>query len=123
MGEVIVITSGKGGVGKTTAAANIGATLAKNGRKTVIIDMDLGLRKLDIAIGIADKVVYNDINWAVRDLLEKIAHDKFVNTYQYIEKTIAKNNLEKKNKETYTAFRTKYNSIEKYYFYDMKSAL
>lgn len=61
----------------------------------------------------ADKVVYNDINWAVRDLLEKIAHDKFVNTYQYIEKTIAKNNLEKKNKETYTAFRTKYNSIEK----------
>lgn len=62
MGEVIVITSGKGGVGKTTTAANIGATLAKNGRKTVIIDMDLGLRKLDIAIGIADKVVYNVVD-------------------------------------------------------------
>lgn len=62
MGEVIVITSGKGGVGKTTAAANIGAALAISGKKTVIVDMDLGLRKLDIAIGIADRVVYNVVD-------------------------------------------------------------
>lgn len=62
---------------------------------------------------VADKVVYNDINWVVRDLLEKITHDNFFNTYNYIEKTIKKYGLEKKNKETYVAFREKYNSIEK----------
>ncbi len=62
MGEVLVITSGKGGVGKTTAAANIGASLALDGKKTVIVDMDLGLRKLDIALGIADRVVYNVVD-------------------------------------------------------------
>lgn len=61
----------------------------------------------------ANKVVYNDINWVVRDLLEKITHDDFARTYQYIEKTIEKNRLEKKNKETYMAFRSKYNAIEK----------
>lgn len=57
-----------------------------------------------------DKVIYNDINWMVRDLLEKISRDKFLNTYNYIEKTIKKYNLEKKNKESYVAFRKKYNS-------------
>lgn len=62
MGEVIVVTSGKGGVGKTTTTANLGAALAGSGRKTVIVDMDLGLRKLDIAIGIADRVVYNVVD-------------------------------------------------------------
>lgn len=59
------------------------------------------------------KVVYNDINWVVRDLLEKIAHDDFLQTYNYIEKTIKKYNLEKKNKESYNNFRNKYNSVEK----------
>ena len=59
------------------------------------------------------KVVYNDINWVVRDLLEKITHDDFLQTYNYIEKTIKKYNLEKKNKESYITFRNKYNSIEK----------
>ena len=59
------------------------------------------------------KVVYNDINWVVRDLLEKITHDDFLLTYNYIEKTIRKYNLEKKNKESYIKFRNKYNSIEK----------
>ena len=61
----------------------------------------------------ADKVVYNDINWVVRDLLEKIAHDQFFTTYNYIEKTIKKYGLEKKNKEAYNLFRDKYNSLEK----------
>lgn len=59
------------------------------------------------------KVVYNDINWVVRDLLEKITHDDFLQTYNYIEKTIKKYNLEKKNKESYNNFRNKYNSVEK----------
>lgn len=51
MGEVIVITSGKGGVGKTTTTANIGAGLSKLGKKVVIIDTDLGLRNLDVVMG------------------------------------------------------------------------
>lgn len=59
------------------------------------------------------KTVYNDINWVVRDLLEKITHDDFLQTYNYIEKTIKKYNLEKKNKESYINFRNKYNSVEK----------
>jgi adenine-specific DNA-methyltransferase len=61
----------------------------------------------------ANKVVYNDINWIVRDLLEKITHDDFITTYNYIEKTIKKWHLEKKNKEIYMKFREKYNSVEK----------
>ena len=48
MGEVIVITSGKGGVGKTTTTANIGAGLAQMGKKVIVIDTDLGLRNLDV---------------------------------------------------------------------------
>lgn len=59
------------------------------------------------------KTVYNDINWVVRDLLEKITHDDFVQTYNYIEKSIKKYNLEKKNKVSYINFRNKYNSVEK----------
>ena len=47
MGEVIVITSGKGGVGKTTTVANIGTGLAMMGKKTVVVDTDIGLRNLD----------------------------------------------------------------------------
>ena len=62
---------------------------------------------------IANKIVYNDINWVVRDLLEKITHDTFFSTYNYIEKTIKKYGLEKKNKEAYINFRNKYNSVEK----------
>ncbi len=51
MGEVIVITSGKGGVGKTTTTANIGAGLSEAG-KIVVIDTDLGLRNLDVVMGL-----------------------------------------------------------------------
>ena len=59
MGEVIVITSGKGGVGKTTTTANIGAGLAKLKRKVVVIDTDLGLRNLDVVMGLENRIVYN----------------------------------------------------------------
>lgn len=61
----------------------------------------------------ANKILYNDINWVVRDLLEKITQDDFVGTYNYIEKTIKKYKLEKSNKEAYIEFRKKYNSVEK----------
>ena len=59
MGEVIVITSGKGGVGKTTTTANIGIGLAQSGKKVVVIDTDLGLRNLDVVMGLENRIVYN----------------------------------------------------------------
>ena len=58
-GRVIVITSGKGGVGKTTASANIGVALATGGVSCVLLDMDIGLRNLDILMGLENRVVYN----------------------------------------------------------------
>lgn len=59
MSEVIVITSGKGGVGKTTTTANIGAGLSNLDKKVVIVDTDLGLRNLDVVMGLENLVVYN----------------------------------------------------------------
>ena len=57
-GRVIVITSGKGGVGKTTTSANIGSALAKNGKSVVLIDTDIGLRNLDLLLGLENRIVY-----------------------------------------------------------------
>lgn len=59
MSEVIVVTSGKGGVGKTTVTANLGAGLAKIGFKVVLVDTDIGLRNLDVVMGLENRVVYN----------------------------------------------------------------
>lgn len=59
MGEVIVVTSGKGGVGKTTTSANIGTGLAKLNRKVLLIDTDIGLRNLDVVMGLENRIVYN----------------------------------------------------------------
>ncbi len=59
MGEVIVITSGKGGVGKTTTTANLGAGLSKLDKKVAVIDTDLGLRNLDVVMGLENLIVYN----------------------------------------------------------------
>lgn len=59
MSEVIVITSGKGGVGKTTTTANLGTCLAKLGKKVVLVDTDIGLRNLDVVMGLENRVVYN----------------------------------------------------------------
>jgi septum site-determining protein MinD len=58
-GRVIVVTSGKGGVGKTTASANIGVALANTGASVALVDMDIGLRNLDILMGLENRVVYN----------------------------------------------------------------
>ncbi len=59
MGEVIVVTSGKGGVGKTTTTANVGTGLAKLDKKVVLIDTDIGLRNLDVVLGLENRIVYN----------------------------------------------------------------
>ena len=59
MAKIFVISSGKGGVGKTTAAAAIGAGLAASGKKTLLVDMDLGLRNLDVSLGLETQVFYH----------------------------------------------------------------
>lgn len=59
MGEVIVVTSGKGGVGKTTTTANIGTGLSMLNKKVVLIDTDIGLRNLDVVLGLENRIVYN----------------------------------------------------------------
>lgn len=58
-GRRIVVTSGKGGVGKTTTTANLGATLAKRGRRVVLIDADIGLRNLDLVLGLEKRIVFD----------------------------------------------------------------
>ena len=57
MGEAIVITSGKGGVGKTTTTANLGTAIAMQGKKVCLIDTDIGLRNLDVILGL--KLLYS----------------------------------------------------------------
>ncbi len=58
-GKVITVTSGKGGVGKTTATANLGAALAVEGKKVVCLDADIGLRNLDVVLGLENRIVYD----------------------------------------------------------------
>ena len=57
--RVIVVTSGKGGVGKTTITANIGAGLAEKGHKVLLVDTDIGLRNLDVVMGLENRIVYD----------------------------------------------------------------
>lgn len=62
MAEIIVVTSGKGGVGKTTSSASLACGLAKAGKKTAVIDFDVGLRNLDLIMGCERRVVYDFVN-------------------------------------------------------------
>ena len=62
MGEVIVITSGKGGVGKTTTTANLGAALALRNKKVELVDTDIGLRNLDVVMGLENRIVYDIVD-------------------------------------------------------------
>jgi len=66
MGRAIVIMSGKGGVGKTTTTANLGTALARQGKNVVLIDADIGLRNLDVVMGLENRIVYH-----VVDVLQK----------------------------------------------------
>lgn len=62
MARIIVVTSGKGGVGKTTTSAALSTGLAQRGHKTVVIDFDIGLRNLDLIMGCERRVVYDFVN-------------------------------------------------------------
>ena len=63
-GKIIVITSGKGGVGKSTATANIGSALALDGKRVCVVDMDIGLRNLDVILGLENRIVFNIVDAA-----------------------------------------------------------
>lgn len=84
MSEVIVITSGKGGVGKTTTTANLGVGLASRGKKVVLIDTDTGLRNLDLLLGLERRIVYTLV-----DVVQKrvnygqalVRHKKYTNLF------------------------------------------
>ena len=82
MSKVIVVTSGKGGVGKTTSTASLGAALAQTGQKVCLVDFDVGLRNLDLVLGAERRVVYDFINVAQGDakLAQALIRDKRVET-------------------------------------------
>jgi septum site-determining protein MinD len=79
-GKTIVVTSGKGGVGKTTASANLGTALALRGHKTVVLDTDIGLRNLDVVMGLENRIVYNlvDVIEGTCKLSQALIRDKHV---------------------------------------------
>ena len=64
LGKVIVVTSGKGGVGKTTTTASIGAALALKGKRVLVVDADIGLRNLDVILGLENRIVFNLVDVA-----------------------------------------------------------
>ncbi|MGH2542452.1 MAG: septum site-determining protein MinD [Ardenticatenaceae bacterium] len=77
-GEVITITSGKGGVGKTTTTANVGTALAMLGRKVAVVDADIGLRNLDLVLGLENRIVYDIVDVVERRarLAQALVRDK-----------------------------------------------
>jgi septum site-determining protein MinD len=82
MAKVMVVTSGKGGVGKTTSTAALGAALAQSGQNVVVVDFDVGLRNLDLVMGAERRVVYDLINVVQGDakLAQALIRDKRVDT-------------------------------------------
>jgi len=82
MGRVVVVTSGKGGVGKTTSTAALGAALARTGQAVVVIDFDMGLRNLDLVMGAERRVVYDfvDVIQGAAKLPQALIRDKRIET-------------------------------------------
>lgn len=82
MGKVLVVTSGKGGVGKTTSTASLGAALAQENQKVVVVDFDVGLRNLDLVMGAERRVVFDLINVVQGDakLPQALIRDKRIET-------------------------------------------
>src|SRR5437763_15287199 len=82
MAKVIVVTSGKGGVGKTTSTAALGAALAQTGQSVVVVDFDVGLRNLDLIMGAERRVVYDliDVVQGSAKLSQALIRDKRIDT-------------------------------------------
>src|SRR4026207_2469672 len=82
MAKVLVVTSGKGGVGKTTSTAALGAALAQTGQKVAVVDFDVGLRNLDLVMGAERRVVFDLINvvQGIAKLPQALIRDKRVDT-------------------------------------------
>ena len=82
MAQVVVVTSGKGGVGKTTSTAAIGAALAQDGQRVVVVDFDIGLRNLDLILGAERRVVYDLVNviQGHANLSQALIRDKRIET-------------------------------------------
>ena len=84
MSEIIVITSGKGGVGKTTTTANIGVGLAMRGNRVALIDTDTGLRNLDLLLGLENRIMYDLVDVTSGRVPYKkalVRHKKFETLY------------------------------------------
>ncbi|PAF52411.1 septum site-determining protein MinD [Helicobacter sp. 13S00477-4] len=86
MAEVITITSGKGGVGKSTATANIAVGLAQSGKKVVAVDFDIGLRNLDMILGLENRIVYDvvDVMEGKCNLSQALINDKKTKNLYFI---------------------------------------
>ena len=82
MGTIVVVTSGKGGVGKTTSTAALGAALAHDGQNVVVVNFDVGLRNLDLVMGAERRVVFDLINVVQGDakLAQALIRDKRLDT-------------------------------------------
>ncbi|CAM2798456.1 MULTISPECIES: septum site-determining protein MinD [Dellaglioa] len=86
MGKAIVVTSGKGGVGKTTSSANIGTALALLEKKVVLMDLDIGLRNLDVVLGLDNRILFDivDVAEGRARLHQALIKDKRFNEYLYL---------------------------------------
>ena len=98
MGKIIVIASGKGGVGKTTVAANLSAALALEGKRVLVVDTDIGLRNLDIILGVQSVIVYDmtDVCDKKIDLMDACYHYSDFGEFYFLpaSQTIDKEDLE-----------------------------
>ncbi|WP_449537125.1 septum site-determining protein MinD [Ferdinandcohnia sp. Marseille-Q9671] len=86
MGEAIVITSGKGGVGKTTTSANVGTSLAMLGKRVCLVDTDIGLRNLDVVMGLENRIIYDlvDVIQGRCKLKQALVKDKRFEDHLYL---------------------------------------
>jgi len=116
MGEIIVITSGKGGVGKTTTTANLGTALALLDKRVIVIDADIGLRNLDVVLGAEDKIIYDimDVLSESCTLEQAIIQDKKNANLHLLpaSQTATKDNIEPEQMQTLCAgLKEKYDFV------------